>query len=185
MSASGQTAAEALRIDALRIDTLYREKVRAEIAEAEALVPGDPAVRSQGDELADVLLAKGEPGAGERAHGRALAGEDGVAIGKALDALGLPEARFAVCTRVGAAGRDARVRRLRLLVETVDPAVIIALDTVAAEDVAAALGAARLSAGKPVRVQGRTVLALDDFEGSLGDEGRKRQAWKALKSLGA
>lgn len=180
MSMSGQPAAEALRID-----VLYREKVRAEIAEAEALVPGDPTVSPQGDELADVLLVKGEPGAGDRAHGRALAGDDGVAIGKALDALGLPEARFAMCTRVGSVGTEARVRRLQLFVEAVDPAVIIALDAAAAEDVAVALGVAWLSTGKPVWVEGRTVLALDDFEGSLGAEERKRRAWRQLKSLGA
>lgn len=180
MSVSAQTAAEALRVDAL-----YREKVRAEIAAAEALAPGGPAVSSGGDELADVLLLKGEPGTGERAHGRALAGDDGVAIGKALDALGLPEERFAACTRVGSAGAEGRGHRLQLLVEAVDPAVIIALDAVAADDVSAALGGPPLSAGTPMQVQGRTVLALDDFEGSLGDEERKRCAWRQLKLLGA
>jgi len=178
MSATEQTANEAIRIDAL-----YREKVRAEIAEAEELVPGDPVVSPQGDELADVLLAKGDPGTAELAHGRALAGDDGVAIGKALDALGLSEARFAVCTRVGSVDSRSRVRRLQLLVEAVDPAVVIALDAAAAEDVAAALGVSRLSVGMPVRVHGRTVLAVEDFAGSLGDEERKRRAWTQLKSL--
>ena len=102
MSEKADTSAEAARIDAL-----YRAKARAEVDVAEALVPGANVVRGQGDLLADVLLVKGEPGAGDMAKKRALAGDDGAAIGKALDALGLSSHRFALCTRV-ATSKTAR-----------------------------------------------------------------------------
>lgn len=165
-----------------RLDDLYRAKARAEVAAAEKLVTGADVVRGQGDLLADVLLVKGEPGPGDLVKKRALAGEDGSAIGRALDALGVSTARYAVCTRVGAAGRK-RLARLRLLTEAIDPRTVVLLDGGAAEDFAAAHGVERPSAGVPVRVLGRVVLAVDDFEASLADETLKRRAWTQLRAL--
>ena len=73
--------------DARRLDALYRAKAAAEIAEADALVKGATEVASSGDEMADVLLVKGEPGPTDREARRVLAGPDGEAADKALDAL--------------------------------------------------------------------------------------------------
>jgi len=177
MSEAPDSATEARRIDAL-----YRAKARAEADEAEALVPGEGVVRGQGDLLASVLLVKGEPGAGDRAKGRALAGDDGVAIGKALDALGLPSARYALCTRVGP-DPEAVVSRVRLLTEAVDPRVVVLLDAEAAADFAAAYEVSVPKHGQVVRVLGREVLAVDGFEASLSDEKRKRRVWRQLQAL--
>ena len=167
-----------------RLDDLYRAKARAEVDAAEKLATGTGVVRGQGDVLADVLLVKGEPGPGDLAKKRALAGEDGSAIGRALDALGVSSARYAVCTRVGATGRK-RLTRLRLLTEAIDPRIVVLLDAQAAEDFAAAYGVVRPAAGSPGHVLGRVVLAVDDFEASLGDETRKRQVWAQLRTLRA
>ncbi|MRS12036.1 MAG: hypothetical protein EG823_03070 [Actinobacteria bacterium] len=177
MSESAETAAEAKRLDAL-----YRAKARVEIDAAEALVKGASIVRGQGDMLAYVLLVKGEPGPGDVAKGRALAGDDGAALGKALDALGLPKARFAFCTRVGRSAAK-RLERLRLLTEAVDPRIVILLDEAAADDFALAYGVDRPVAGELVRVLGRDVLATSGFEAALADESRKRQVWRQLKAL--
>lgn len=166
------------------LDSLYREKAVAEIAAAERLTEGKGAVRGQGDPLAEVLLVKGEPGPGDRSAGRALAGDDGAAIGKALDALGLSKSRFAFCTRTGPAESD-RIGRVRLLVEAVDPRQIVLLDGDASVDFAAAYGVNVPGAGTRVRVRGRAVVAVDAFEASLNDEAAKRRSWKQLQALAA
>lgn len=168
--------------EAARIDALCREKARVEIAEAEAVAKATGGVRGQGDVLPEVLLLKGEPGEADRKSRKALAGEDGVAIGKALDALGLPKERYAFCT--ASTGRRAdRARRVRLLVEALDPRVVVLLDPVAAADFAQAFGAEAPRAGEPVETAGRLVVALDDFAGSLADEDAKRRVWNQLKPL--
>lgn len=177
MTRASDTSAEAARIDAL-----YRAKARAEVDAAEALVPGATVVRGQGHLLADVLLVKGEPGPGDTGKRRALAGDDGVAIGRALDALGVSSARFALCTRVGRPS-VARIERLRLMTEATDPRIVVLLDDTAAEDFSKAYGCVRPVPGEVVRVLGRDVVALDGFEASLADEGRKRRVWRQLKAL--
>ncbi|MHB8761080.1 MAG: hypothetical protein ACYC6J_01615 [Coriobacteriia bacterium] len=177
MSEIRESAAEAARIDGL-----YRRKALAEIAEAEAEVPAADGVRGQGDVLADVLLIKGAPGPDDVRTGRALSGEDGRAIGKALDALGLPSQRYAFCSK--STGPKVRAaRRVRLFVEAVDPRIVVLLDTVAVSDFAAAFGVSRPPAGMRVRVGGRVVLALDDFAASLGDDDAKRRVWHQLQAL--
>lgn len=168
--------------EAQRVDALYRAKARVEIEAAEALVSGPGVVRGQGDHLADVLLVKGSPGSTDREKGRALAGEDGAAIGKALDALGLPKSRFALCTRVGAEGAD-RLQRLLLLTEAIDPRTVILLDAEAAEDFAEAYAIPVPVAGEVGRALGRELLVVDGFEASLVDEARKRRVWRQLRAL--
>jgi len=170
--------------EAERLDALFRAKARAEIAMAEAVAGDDNAVRGQGDELADVLLVKGEPGPGDLDAGRALAGADGEAAGKALDALGMPRARFAFCTRTMDLPEPARLERTRLMVEAVDPRIIIAVDPLAAEDVLNAYGCEPVSAGTLTRVRGRAFVALEGLEASLSDEALKRRVWRQLKVLG-
>lgn len=169
--------------EAERLDTAFRAKAAAEIAAAEAPVRAAGAVRGQGDLLAEVLLVKGEPGPSERETHRALSGDDGSAIGKALDALGLPAARYALCSRPAKLARAARLERLRLMVEAIDPRTVVLLDATAAEDFAGAYGAEPLVPGAAVVIEGRIVLGVEDFEASLGDEARKRRAWRQLQSL--
>lgn len=164
-------------------ERLCREKAVAELALADAVATGSERVQSVGDAIADVLLVKGEPGPADLDAGRVLAGRDGEAIGKALDALRLPEQRFGVCSRPAALQEALRAHRLALVVEAVDPRVVIALDEAAAADFASAYGTDQLPVGVPTRVRGRVVLALEDFEGALGDERRKRRVWRQLRTL--
>ncbi len=168
--------------EAARIDVLFREKARAEVDAAEALVPDAGVVRGQGDLLADVLLVKGDPGPRDAAKKRALAGDDGVAIGRALDALGLSSARFALCTRIGSPG-VSRIERVRLMTEAIDPRTVVLLDAEAAEDFAAAFGCTVPAPGELTRILGREVVAVDGFAASLSDDGRKRRVWRQLKVL--
>lgn len=182
MAASEGAAPEAAERE---YERLCRDKARAELARADAAAQGADRVRSWGDELAEVLLVKGEPGRADLEAGRALAGPDGEAIGKALDALGMPKQRFAVCSRPAALSEEVRGHRLALTIEAVDPKVVVALDAAAAADVASAYRVDVPAPGVPVRVRGRVVLAVSDFEAALADERLKRKAWRQLRGLTA
>lgn len=171
------TAAEASRLDGL-----YRAKARAEIADAEKHARPTGGVRGQGDVLAEVLLVKGEPGSDDLRTKRALSGDDGAAIGKALDALGLPKERYAFCT-ASADARPKRLERVRLLTEAIEPAAVVLLDAVAAADFAEAYEAPEPTPGALVTIGGRAVVATEDFEASLGDDAAKRRAWRQLQPL--
>jgi len=78
----------------------------------------------------------------------------------------------------------ARLERTRLMVEAVDPRIIIAVDPLAAEDVLNAYGCEPVSAGTLTRVRGRAFVALEGLEASLSDEALKRRVWRQLKVLG-
>jgi uracil-DNA glycosylase len=164
---------------------MFEAKARAELALANEAVPGAEAVRSEGDLFARSVLVKGTPGPGDTSEGLALAGADGAAARKALEALGLDSAStFATCSRpIDGAERDAVLLRLSLQIEAVDPEYVIALDDIAAADVAAALGLDQLESGHPRTAGGRTVLAVDGLEASLDDEARKARVWSQLKRL--
>lgn len=178
------TGSQDISAEAARIDALYRARADAELAAADAIVSHRNAVGMWGEAPADVLLVKGSPGEQDRAGKRAFAGEDGAAITKALDALELPASRCGVCSRVGDTTRTGRVERLRLIIEAVDPRVVIALDPDAAGDCSDALGIEPLVPGRVARVLGRDVLSTDDFAASLADTAAKRRVWDQLRALG-
>lgn len=168
------------------LQALYESKVRSELDTANELAPGTDIIAYSGELLAQVALVKGLPGPAEAAGGSALSGPDGVAADNALTALGYePSAAFKMLSRpepdLDAAKRVARVRQA---LEAVDAAVVVALDAEAAEDVRQALGLERLTFGRPVRVSGRTIVAVDGLEASLGDTDRKKRVWRQLRSIG-
>jgi len=169
--------------EAVRLDALYRAKARAEIDTAEALADTSQPVRCEGDELADVVLVKGEPGTADLTAGVALAGEDGVAAHKALDAIGASARRFAICTRLPDVADDVRLERLALILEAVDPRIVIALDPVAAHDIERACTLEPLTPGHLGSWRGRSLLAIEGLEASLSDDALKRRVWAQLKAL--
>ncbi len=163
---------------------LFVAKITAELAEADRLVPGADTVRWGGDPLASVVAVKGRPGPAEASGGAVLSGADGGALRRALEALGwVPPRAFATLARpVDRSGGDEELRRLRLQIEAVDPRVVIALDGVAAQDLARAFGLGALPPGAVAVAGGRRFVALDDFEAALSSERAKRRAWLHLKS---
>lgn len=166
------------------VPAIFVAKARAELARADAFVPGAGDIASVGGPFAGVALVKGEPGEQDRTSGRALGGEDRDAAAKALAALGYDGPIFATISRpVHGAEADAVAKRLRLQVEAVEAEVVIALDAVAALDVAAAFGLEALEFGMPVAVPGRRLLAVDGLEASLTDDERKRRVWEQFKTL--
>ena len=171
--------------EADRIAERYVAKARAELGHADALLPGSEAIAGEGDPFARVLLVKGAPGPEDERVGTAMAGEDGSAAAKALEALGLADGGvFRTCSRPVADGDpDGVVERVAWIVEAVDPDVVIALDAEAACDLARAIGVEVLRFGEPVRRHGRAIVAVDGLEASLGDEGRKVRVWGQLKRV--
>ncbi|MDY0088115.1 MAG: hypothetical protein RBS78_06185 [Coriobacteriia bacterium] len=163
---------------------LYHAKIRAELAAADKMAPGSDAVACAGDLFAEVFVAKGEPGPAEASGGAALSGPDGEAVRKALAALGFdPDSVYATLVRP-AAGIDETLllTRLRAQVEAIDPWLVLALDGVAAADIAGAFGLGKLAFGKRILAGGREFVAVDGLEASLIDVRAKRRVWSQLQA---
>ncbi len=163
---------------------LFKEKALAELALADRHVAAATAAAWSGDPMAAVALVKGVPGPAEASGADVLSGPDGEAVAKALAALGYSGTVFATLSRTDAAcASEGGPARLREQIEAVEPDLVIALDRAAAEDVSFAFGCPLLEPGHPVRVSGRTLLALSGMEASLGDEHQKALVWAEFRSL--
>lgn len=167
-----------------RLRALYGARVRLELDLTEDREPA-ARVRWSGDPLARVVFVKGVPSAADVEAGRAFAGADGDAARKAAAALGLDAGGVLFTCSRPAGDERSSAARLVAQIEAADPDVVIAADAAAAEDVATALGAGRLVAGVPISALGRSVVAVDGFEESLGDEDRKRLIWSQMRSVAA
>ena len=167
------------------LQELFETRALSELARADAVLPGAGSVSWHGYPLARTLILKGVPARADVQAGHALAGEDGTAARKALDALGVDgDSVLAGCTRASAEDEsEAVVGRLTLAVEAVDPGLIVAVDGQAAEDLAAAADLDHLTVGEPVTVHGRILLAVGDLAASLANEALKREVWSAFKAL--
>ncbi len=167
--------------DIERVSALYADKAAEELRIGRADV-GDPSVPDAGRLDAAVMFLKAEAGPAEAAGLPVLSGPDGQAVVRALEALGFePDSWFA--TLVGEDGVGDATRALRATIEAVDPYAVVALDTNAGRALADAQGVEPLSPGRPVRVSGRVLLALDGLERSLGRPDLKRRVWSQLRAL--
>jgi hypothetical protein len=175
---------EELSARAAALREVHEARARAELAEADRACPGCDAVPGAGDVLAEVLLLKGLPGPAEAAGGDALSGVDGEAASKALEALGWDASqafRALTCPQPGL-DRTRCARRVRIMVEAVDPRVVVALDGQAAEDLARAFEVAPLRPGAEVVAAGRRLVAVSGLEESLDDPARKKVVWREFKA---
>lgn len=163
---------------------LYEAKALAELADANELA-GMAAGGWSGDPLGEVALVVGtEPSADDESD--ILPADLHEAAGKALGALGFEQgSAFEIASRPREARPDARAARLRLALEAVDAPLILALDPLAAEDLAVAFGLRGLEPGKPVRAAGRVLGSTGDFAASLGDVRAKGRVWAAMRSVAA
>jgi hypothetical protein len=169
---------------AAKLRALHEARAKAELVAADALAPGSDRVAARGALMAQVAVVKGLAGPAEASGGAALSGADGVAVAKALEALGwAADTIFYTLSRPEAGIEPpGRADRLRLQIEAVDPAVVVALDAEAACDLSEAFGCAPLNPRHPQRVLGRRLVAVDGFEAALTDSRTKRRAWEQLKA---
>lgn len=176
---------DAIDATAAEIRASHEVRARAELEAADALCPGSDAVPWAGALLAEIALVKGHRGPAEESGGAALTGADGDAAKLALGRLGYDWSRaFRTLSRPEPGSELPRLaQRLRLQIEAVDAEVVIALDAVAASDLAQALGSPPLVLGKTRRIGGRTLLAVDGLEASLGDARLKRRVWNQMKAV--
>lgn len=178
----GKAATSAPSAEELR--GIYRGKTAAELVAADKMAPGSDAIACSGDLFAEVFVAKGEPGPAEASGGAALSGPDGEAVRKALAALGFdPASVFATIVRPEAGIDEPLLRaRLHFQVEAIDPWLVLALDAVAAADLAAVFDLGRLPFGKRVANSGRQFVAVDGLEAALVDVRAKRRVWGQLQA---
>lgn len=167
-------------------ERLYAAKAAAELGDAEALAPG-PIRGWRGEPGARLAFVIGRPSEEDRAAGEILRGATGEAAGKAAEALGVAlGAFFALATRpVEGLDASASTDRVGLALEAADPAVVIALDANAAQDVANAYSIAVPGAGVPVRVRGRIFGYAGDLGASLSDARAKAKVWGAMRTIAA
>lgn len=172
------------RTDAERIRVLHEAKAAEEIAAADAAAPGSDGIPWRGSLLPAVAVVKGLPGPAEASGGAAVSGADGVAVVKALEALGHDGSQvfFTLSRPAGEIESGALTARLRGHIEAVDAALVVALDAEAAEDVAAAFGLSGLGLGVEVRVAGRRLVAVEGMEAALGDATLKRRVWEQISA---
>jgi len=175
----------AVNVGAAALRALHEARVAAELAAADAMLPGSDATPSKGDPFAAIVVVKGLPGPAEASGKPALSGADGEAARKALDALRWDDASvFFILSRPGAAPDQAsRAARVRRQIEAVDPELVLAVDAEAAHDTAVAFGLSSLGFDEVVRAGGRRFVACDGLEASLGDPARKRRVWAQLKRV--
>lgn len=147
-----------------------------------------------GNAFSSVLLVKGDLSESERSGASLLSGEDGVALRKALCALGYAPEDWAAVSSQGSAGAGSLAPELmRQTVAVLDPATVIACDETAANALREAYAnelasvddfdQAILAPGKVARVLGMRVLNLGGFAASLDDQGDKQLMWARLKRV--
>jgi hypothetical protein len=164
----------------------YAAKARAELRDADALLGAKPAVAGRGDPVAEVVIVKGVPDDTERASRSVLSGADGRAAEKAITALGFdPQRTWATCSRPACADNESYARRLEMIVEAVDPRLVVALDDEAAADLAAAYRLAALKPGEPSVVRGRVLGSVGGLAASLADPTEKGRVWGRFQSIAA
>lgn len=167
-----------------QLETLYEAKAAAELADAFEGWAAAGVAPWRGAALSRLAFLIAQPSEEDLAAGEPLRGRAGEAADKSAVAFGVgPDAYFVAVTR--GAGAGCASDRLRLVLEAADPAVVIALDDAAAEDLAAACGLERLRAGVPIRARGRVVGAAGDLAASLDDPTSKKRVWAAMKAIAA
>jgi hypothetical protein len=161
-------------LSAAELAALYEAKALAELADGDALV-GAEEQGWRGQPLGPLAFVASVLPVGDVLE----------ALDKAADALGAAPA-FVIASRPGGAGaEEARGRRLALMVEAADPAVVIALDGPAAGDLAEALGAQTMVPGQSARLRGRVLGSAAEFAASLSDVPAKARVWAAMKAIAA
>ncbi|MDR3307940.1 MAG: hypothetical protein LBS58_03450 [Coriobacteriales bacterium] len=133
-----------------------------------------------GNPLGTVVAVKGE-------GGRGFSADESVALDKAFVALDWGDGAWCgVLLRAeGVPALDAAA--LRLVIEVVDPLVVVALDEAARRVLVDAFTGAEtgfpvdVAPGRSVYCAGRLLVSVDGFEASLDDEARKQRAWAQFK----
>ena len=142
-----------------------------------------------GNRFASIVAVKGEAGEAER-EGKPFFGEDAEALENAFVSLGWGFNSWCGVTLEVSDKDTLSALELRMIVEIIDPQVVVALDRRALLMLQEGYGDELLpeipSPGKKTTLLGRTFVYVDGFEVALAsdDEGEaKRRVWRELKVL--
>ncbi|MCL2807703.1 MAG: hypothetical protein FWD27_06055 [Coriobacteriia bacterium] len=143
-----------------------------------------------GNRFASILALKGEPGEAER-RGQPFFGADSQALESALVALGWETNSWCGIALTLANQETMHAEELRLLIETIDPSALLALDNLAIEALQESYGIDLMpripKPGAKTMLLGRSLVFVDGFEAALASykEEAKRRVWQELKALKA
>lgn len=145
-----------------------------------------------GNRFARVLVVKGIPGTAELAGKPPFFGADGQALEAAFSSLGLgTNAWCGVVSRLPKK-KALSAGELRMIIETIDPLLLVALDRDAAVLMQESFGKELMPdiprPGIKTMVLGRTYVVVDGFETALVSESKdkgesKRRVWKELSVI--
>ncbi|MDR1089073.1 MAG: hypothetical protein LBL23_07375 [Coriobacteriales bacterium] len=142
-----------------------------------------------GNRFASLVAVKGIPGRAEQS-GQPFFGADGEALESALLALGWQSNSWCGIVLELPDRAQLTAAELRLLVETIDPRALLALDRPALRGIQEGFGEELLprvpEPGQKCWLLGRALVFVDGFEAALvSDDGgeAKRRVWRELKAL--
>jgi len=152
---------------------------------SEALEPWLPHL--YGNRFASVVAIKGQPGEAENKGQPPFFGPDSEALERALVALdwgGNNWCGIALDLPQKGTLNDAD---LRLLIETIDPQALLALDSKALEALQDGYGTELMpripQPGMKTKILGRALVFVDGFEAALSSDEEKRRVWRELKAI--
>ena len=152
---------------------------------AEALEPWLPHLH--GNRFASVVALKGEPGIAESKGQPPFFGADSEALERALVALDWGSNSWCGIALDLPGRATLNHSDLRLLIETIDPLALLALDNKAIQALQEGYGTELLPRipppGTKTQLLGRTLVFIDGFEAALSSEEDKRRAWRELKAF--
>jgi len=142
-----------------------------------------------GNRFASICAIKGIPGEAET-NGKPFFGADAEALERALTTLGWKSNNWCGVAIVLPNKGTLAAQELRLLIETIDPQAIIALDQQAAAALQEGYGTEIMPRiprpGVKAKLLGRTLVFVDGFEAALAsadNQEAKQRVWKQLKAL--
>ena len=145
-----------------------------------------------GNRFAQIIVIKGDSDKGHSPEHAAFFGKDGEALEAAFFALGFEKNCWCGISLHAAEKKELSPGEVRLLIETVDPQIILALDTAAMSILVNSYGTEMLpqipKPGVKTRLLGRSLVYVNDFEAGLAsktkEDGEARhRVWKELKAL--
>ena len=168
--------------------TTEREALDFVALRAEALGPW--LQHLYGNRFARIVAIKGEPGESERKGKPPFFGVDGEALESAFVALDWSSNNWCGIA-IDLPGKGViGAGDLPLLIETIDPIALLALDEKAATALQDGYGVELLPCipqpGKRIKILGRTLVFVDGFEAALASDDKgeaKQRVWKQLKAL--
>ena len=169
-----------------KLRALHVARVKAELAAADALAPGQrPRPAARGAAWLEIAVVKGLPGPAEASGGTAMSGADGTALLKALEALGYACRHGVLHALASRAGHGPRTRAPTGCASSSSRSTRTSSSRSTPRRPPTSPRRSAASFRRPgvaQRVLGRRIVAVSGFEAALGDPKAKQRVWAELKA---